>query len=151
MSIMVRDALLHFAHFIFIFMLACLVAGEAFLLKKSLSRDGVTQLQVVDRYVGMAALFVIITGLLLMFFGAKGATYYEHNPIFWTKMAIFVCIALISIVPTVTFLRWNQRRAADGSIVLADVEYRRLQTVIWTEIGLFVFLPLCAALMANGI
>jgi putative membrane protein len=151
MPILLRDALLHFAHFIFIFLLACLVAGEAFLLRKSMSGDGVTQLQVVDRYTGMAALFVIITGLLLMFFGAKGATYYEHNPIFWTKMAIFVCLALISIGPTVTFLRWNKRRAADGSIVLQDGEYSRVRGFIWTEIGLFVFLPLCAALMANGL
>ena len=66
-------------------------------------------------------------------------------------MAIFVSIALISIVPTRTFLGWNRRQTADGSIVLDDSEYRRLRTLLWIQIGLFVFLPLCAALMANGI
>jgi putative membrane protein len=121
------------------------------LLKKSMSRDGITQLQGVDRYYGMAAGFVVITGLLLVFFGAKGATYYEHNAIFWTKMAIFVCIALLSIIPTVAYLRWNQRRAADGSIVLGEAEFSRLRAILWIQIGLFVFLPLCAALMANGL
>jgi putative membrane protein len=151
MSIIIRDALLHFAHFICIFLLACLLAGEAFTLKKSLSREGVAQLQGIDRYYGVAAGLVILTGLLLVFFGAKGPVYYAHNAIFWIKMALFVSVALISILPTVAYLRWNQRRAADGSITLDDGEYRRLRALLWAQIGLFVLIPLCAALMANGL
>lgn len=151
MSIVVRDALLHFAHFVCIFLLASLLAGEAFILKKSLSHDGVAQLQGIDRYYGITAGLVIVTGLLLVFFGAKGAVYYAHNAIFWMKMALFASVALISIVPTVAYLRWNQRRTADGSIVLGDGEYRRLRALLWAQIGLFAFIPLCAALMANGI
>jgi putative membrane protein len=151
MSIVLRDALLHYAHFVCIFLLACLLAGEAFLLKKSLSREGVAQLQGIDRYYGIVAGLVIVTGLLLVFLGEKGPAYYAHNAIFWMKMVLFVSVALISIVPTVAFLRWNQRRTADGSIVLDDGEYRRLRTLLWVQIVLFAFIPLCAALMANGI
>ncbi len=151
MSIFIRDALLHFAHFICIFLLASLLAGEAFLLRKSLPRNGVAQLQVIDRWCGIVAGLVILTGLSLVFFGAKGASYYAHNAIFWTKMAVFLMIALSSIVPTVAFLRWNQRVAADGSVTLEDDEYGRLRSVLWLQIGLFTFLPLCAALMANGL
>ena len=151
MTVMVRDALLHFAHFICIFLLASLLAGETFILKKSLSRERIAQLQGIDRYYGIAAGLVIATGLLLVFFGAKGPVYYAHNAVFWMKMALFVAVALISIVPTVAYLRWNQRRAADGSIVLNDGEYRRLRALLWAQIGLFVLIPLCAALMANGI
>jgi putative membrane protein len=151
MSIIERDALLHYAHFICIFLLASLLTGEVFLLRKSLSRDGVTQIQGIDRYYGIVAGLVIVTGLLLVFFGEKGAAYYAHNAIFWVKMAIFVTIALISIAPTVAYLRWNQRLAPDGSIVLEDAEYRQLRTLLWVQIGLFVLLPLCASLMANGI
>jgi putative membrane protein len=151
MSIVVRDAVLHFAHFVTIFVLASLLAAEMFLLKRSLPGDRVTQLQDVDRWTGIFAGLVIVTGLLLVFFGVKGATYYAHNAIFWTKMGIFVVIALLSIIPTVTFLRWNARRAADGSIALVDDEFRRLRTVLWLQVGLFVLLPLCASLMANGL
>lgn len=151
MSIIARDALLHFAHFICIFLLASLLAGEAFVLKKSLSREGVAQLQGIDRYYGIVAGLVVITGLLLVFLGVKGPAYYAHNAIFWMKMGLFASVALISIVPTVAFLRWNRLRAADGSIVLDDGEYRRLRALLWAQIGLFVFIPLCAALMANGI
>jgi putative membrane protein len=151
MSIIVRDALLHFAHFICIFLLASLLAGEMFLLRKSLPRDRVAQLQLIDRWYGILAGLVIVTGLSLVFFGEKGASYYVHNAIFWTKMALFLMIALISIVPTVAFLRWNERLAADGSVTLEDDEYGRLRRLLWLQIGLLILLPLCAALMANGL
>jgi putative membrane protein len=151
MSMMARDALLHYAHFLCIFLLASLLAGEAILLKKSLSSERVTQLQSVDRWYGISAALVIVTGLSLVFFGLKGSAYYAHNAVFWLKMALFVCIGLTSIAPTVAYLRWNQRRAADGSILLEDGEYRRLRSLVWVQIVLLVFIPLCAALMANGI
>jgi putative membrane protein len=151
MSMMARDALLHYAHFLCIFFLASLLAGEVILLKRSLSGDRIGQLQSVDRWYGISAALVIVTGLLLVFFGLKGSAYYTHNGIFWLKMALFVIIALISIVPTVEYLRWNQRLAADGSITLGDREYRRLRGLLWVQVGLLVFIPLCAALMANGI
>ncbi|MGA8476184.1 MAG: DUF2214 family protein [Candidatus Cybelea sp.] len=151
MSIIIRDALLHFAHFICIFLLASLLAGEMFLLRKSLPRDRVAQLQLIDRWYGILAGLVIVTGLSLVFFGEKGASYYVHNAIFWTKMILFLMIALISIVPTVAFLRWNQRLAADGSVTLEDDEYGRLRGLLWLQIGLLILLPLCAALMANGL
>lgn len=148
---MLQDALLHFAHFTCIFALASFLAGEAFLLRPSLSLDRVKQLQLVDRWYGIAAGLVIVTGLLLLFFGAKGAAYYAHSTVFWTKMAIFLVIALLSIVPTVTFVQWDRRREADGSLVLDDREYRRLRGLLWIQIALLTLLPLCAALMANGI
>jgi putative membrane protein len=151
MSIMVRDALLHFAHFLCIFLLASLLAAETFLLSKSLSRERVLQLQGIDRWYGISAGLVIVSGIALAFLGAKGASYYGHNPIFWIKMVLFLIVALLSIVPTVAFLRWNKRESSDGTIVLEDGEYRRLRAFIWVQIGVFVFIPLCAALMANGI
>jgi putative membrane protein len=138
-------------HFACIFGLAALLAGEALLLRPTLSTNRATQLQFVDRWYGIAAGLVVITGLLLVFFGVKGASYYAHNAIFWAKMGIFVVIALLSIVPTIAFLRWNRRRAPDGSIVLSDGEYRKLRRVLWLQIALFLLLPLCAALMADGV
>lgn len=150
-SIMVQDALLHFAHFICIFALAAMLAAEVVLLKQTLPRERVAQMQGIDRWYGIVAGLVILTGLGLVFFGAKGSAYYAHNPIFWAKMVIFVAIALISIVPTAAYLNWNKRLAADGSIVLEAAEYARLRRLIWIQVALFVLLPLCAALMANGV
>lgn len=146
-----RDALLHFAHFLCIFALVSLVTGELVLLRRSLPRDLARRMQLIDRWYGISAGLVILTGLGLMTFGAKGAAYYIHNPIFWTKMGLFAVVALLSISPTVTYLRWREVTGTDGTIALEDREFTRIRGLLWAQLGVIVLLPLCAALMANGI
>jgi putative membrane protein len=144
-----RDALLHFAHFVCIFLLASLLVGELLLFRKALTRDALRQLSLVDRWYGITAGLVIATGVSLLLFGAKGPGFYTHNPVFWTKMALFAAVALLSIVPTLAFLRWS--RQTSGSVTIADAEYARIRAFLWVEAVIFVFIPLCATLMANGI
>jgi putative membrane protein len=146
-----RDALLHYAHFICIFLLASLLVGELLLFRKFLSADMLRQLRIVDRWYGIAAGLVIATGLSLLFLGAKGAAFYTHNPVFWTKMTLFGTVALLSISPTVSYVRWDARRAADGSVTLPDNEHRRVRTFLIAQLCVFAFIPLCATLMANGL
>jgi len=151
MSPLVRDALLLFVHLLCIITLATLLVGELIILRKSLPPVMVLRMQLVDRWYGIVAGLVIITGLSLLFFSSKGVLFFARNPVFWIKMALFVTIALLSIPPTIAYLQWNKQKAADGSIVLDDSEFRRISRFLWTEVSLFVFLPLCATLMANGI
>ena len=105
-----RDALLAYAHFICIFALASLLVGELLCLRKTLPADLVRRLQAVDQWYGIVAGLVIVSGLARLFFGLKGAAFYTHNPVFWTKMGLFVVVAIVSIVPTVTFARWKAPR-----------------------------------------
>ena len=146
-----RDALLAYAHFVCIFALASLLAGELIILRKTLPGDLFRRLQVIDRWYGITAGLVIVSGLARLFLGIKGAAFYTHNPVFWTKMALFVVVALLSIPPTIAYVRWNARRAADGSVVLGHAEFRRLRRFLWLQVGVFAFIPLCAAFMARGL
>ena len=146
-----RDALLHYAHFLCIFALASLLAGELFLFRKVFPPGMLHQLQIVDRFYGIAAGFVIASGVSLLFFGLKGAAFYLHNPVFWIKMALFVTIALLSIPGTVAYLQWSRREGSDGSVVLSAAEYWRIRGLLWTQVVIFAFIPLCATLMANGL
>jgi putative membrane protein len=148
---LVRDALLAYAHFLAIFLLASLLAGELLLFGKSLSARSVRVLQIVDRWYGGAAGLVIATGLSRLFFGLKGAEFYAHNPIFWTKMALFGVVALLSIPPTVAYIKWNARKLPDGSITLDEAEFVRLRAFLWAQLGTFLLIPLCATFMARGL
>jgi putative membrane protein len=146
-----RDALLAYAHFICIFALASLLTAELFLLRKTLPADLLRRLRLVDRSYGIAAGLVIVSGLLRLNLGLKGADFYTHNPVFWTKMGLFLAVGLISILPTVAYIRWSARQEADGSIALGDGEYARVRGLVFLQVGLFVFIPLCAAFMARGL
>ena len=146
-----RDALLAYAHFVCIFALASLLAGELVILRKTLPGDVFRRLQRIDRWYGITAGLVIVSGLARLFLGLKGAAFYTHNPVFWTKMSLFVVVALLSIPPTIAYVRWNARRAADGSVTLGDAEFTRLRRFLWIQVGVFAFIPLCAAFMARGL
>ncbi|HTD37004.1 MAG TPA: DUF2214 family protein, partial [Candidatus Limnocylindrales bacterium] len=71
-----RDALLAYAHFICIFALASLLAGELFVLSKTLTVGMLRRLRLMDRWYGIVAGLVILTGLGRLFFGIKGASFY---------------------------------------------------------------------------
>ena len=146
-----RDALLAYAHFIAIFTLASLLVGELIVLRQKLPADLVRRMQGIDRWYGIVAGLVIVSGLGRLFLGLKGPAFYTHNLVFWTKMGLFVAVALISIGPTVAYVRWNMRREDDGSVVLEDSEFGRLRGLLWLQVGLFALIPLCAVFMARGI
>ena len=148
---LLRDALLAYAHFLCIFALASLLTAELVILRKTLPADLLRRLRLVDRWYGIVAGLVIVSGLLRLNLGLKGADFYVHNPVFWTKMGLFLCVGLISIAPTVTYIRWDRRLEADGSIALGDAEYARVRGLVLVQVGVFVFIPLCAAFMARGL
>jgi putative membrane protein len=151
MSLMVRDALLLFAHLICIIALATLLVSELMVFRKILPADMVRRLQLIDRWYGIVAALVIASGLSLLFFSSKGVLFFARNPVFWVKMALFVTVAVLSIPPTIAYLRWNDRREQDGSVELRDAEFRRVRGFLLAQIYLFIFIPLCATLMAAGI
>lgn len=146
-----RDALLAYAHFMCIFALASLLTAELVILRKMLPADLLRRLRLVDRWYGIVAGLVIASGLGRLFFGLKGAAFYAQNPVFWTKMGLFVVVALLSIPPTIAYIRWSSREAADGSVELDDREYARIRGLVLLQVGIFVFIPLCAVFMARGL
>jgi putative membrane protein len=66
-------------------------------------------------------------------------------------MGLFLAVGLISIVPTVAYIRWSRLGAADGSIALGDAEYARIRGLVLLQVGVFLFIPLCAGFMARGL
>jgi putative membrane protein len=148
---LVQDALLAYAHYISIFALASVIIAELVLLRKAMLADLARRMRIIDRWYGIIAGLVVVTGILRLNLGLKGSGFYVHNPVFWTKMALFVAVGLISIVPTIAYIRWNRRLAPDGSILLEDREFNQLRTLLWVQIVLFLFIPLCAVFMARGL
>ena len=71
--------------------------------------------------------------------------YYEHNAFFWAKLGTFALIGLLSVPPTLAYLRWRREGGAPDPQQVAGV--RRL---LWAEVLLFALLPIFAAAMARG-
>jgi len=140
------EPLIAYLHYLSIILLAGFLVGELVMCRAGMTIDQARRLAGIDAVFFAAALAALATGLLRLFFYAKGVGFYTGNPVFWAKMALYVIIAAISIRPTRTFLRWKRAPAIPSGDEIAAT--RRL---IHIELGLLALMPLMAVLMARGI
>lgn len=135
----IAAAFVAYAHFAAIFLTLALLVSEVALYGRTLSQAQRRVLTRVDlAYLG-GALGLIATGLLRVMTSPKGAAFYTHNPVFRTKMGLFVLVALLSVPPTLHYLG---RYAARYSVI------RGFQIA---QLAVFFAIPLCATLMARGV
>ncbi|HEX4479964.1 MAG TPA: DUF2214 family protein [Rudaea sp.] len=146
-----KEVILAYAHFAAIFTLLWFLAKEWTILRMGADRLDVTALARADAGFGIAAAFVLITGICRVTLGAKPAGFYLHNPVFHTKIGLFVLVGLISIWPTILFIRWRKARAADPSFKIPDADWRKARRLLMIELHLVALIPLAAVIMARGI
>jgi len=104
-----------------------------------------------DGAYGIAALVLLVVGLSRVFFTEKGAAYYFHSGTFLAKLTLFVIVGLLSIYPTMQFLRWRPALREQRAPQLDATTKRKLRMTIHIELTLLLVILLLAAMMARGI
>ena len=145
------DALLAYLHYISIFTLIVFLTAEAVVLRPDMTPEIRKRLARYDAVFGFAALAVLITGALRVIYGAKGYAFYVHNPVFHVKVGLFILVGLLSIIPTITILRWNKQGKTLPDFVPTPSEIAKTRRWVMIESHLIIFIPLAAVLMARGI
>ena len=139
------DLTLAILHHFFIFALFGVLSAELVIVRRGIDAAVVARVVPIDAAYGVFAALIIIVGFCRVIFAAKGWAYYEHNAFFWAKLGTFAVIGLLSIPPTLAYLRW--RRAGGPPSDDAVAWTRRF---LWLEVALFPLLLVFAAAMARG-
>ena len=147
---MLAAALIAFGHFLAFFALTAALVLELALLGRDMSVDRARRIRRADRVAGLAAVAVLVFGLARVFWFEKGSEYYFSNTYFQLKLALFVAAFLISLYPTLTFLRWSGALSRGVAPDLDAPTEQRLKSVIHWELVLIGGMLLCASLMARG-
>jgi putative membrane protein len=146
------DLVLAIVHHLIVFGLAAVLAAELALMRPAaMSPQTVRLLGRFDAAYGVLALSILVVGFLRVKYGAKGAAFYMHNPMFWAKIAAFAAVGLISIKPTLRILAWQKLAKADAAFVPALDDVSTLRRTMLLEIHVFALIPIFAAMMARGI
>lgn len=143
------DLTLAVAHHVLIFALAGILAAEIALVGPKMTAEEVRRLTMIDVGYGASAGLIMAIGCMRVMFVAKGWQYYLDNHFFWAKMATFLAIGLVSLFPTVRYIRW-QRALREGGGLPPPGQVRAVQVVLWIEVLLFIGLLAFAAAMARG-
>ena|SRR5687767_6484127 len=148
---MVITALVAFLHHVLAFILTACLVYEFIAYRRNMGLAEIQRIQRVDLAFGISAGSLLLVGLLRVFFFEKGVNFYVNNPFFWVKMTAFLLVGLLSIDPTIRFIRWNRTLRQNEVPEISDTEYKRTRTLLWLEmIGIIVIL-LAAPMMARGI
>lgn len=139
------ELIIRYLHFIGIFMLSSALVAEHLLLSSEVSVQKLKKIVIIDGIYGASAIIVFFAGLSLWLWTGKPANFYSENWVFHLKISIFVLVALISIYPTIFFLK--NRKSELKRIEIPKV----IITLVRIELFLLLLLPLLAVLVAQGV
>jgi putative membrane protein len=145
------SALMAFLHHLAAFTVVAALVAEVVLFKLPLTIVQARRVQRADQIFGAAAGILLIVGLLRVFYFEKGAGYYFTNAFFLTKFTLFIVAALISIYPTVLFIRWNKTLKQGEVPAIAPETITRTRMCMMLELTAIVGILLCAPFMARGL
>ena len=147
---MTLEAFLAYFHLLAILTLVVFIASEAALCRPEwMNPTIVNRLVTVDRIYGIAAGAVLVTGLLRIYLGMKGSSYYWHNWLLHVKLTLFIVVGLISIAPTLRFIRWKKQLQSGGALPSAE-EVKSTRKLVMVQAHLIALIPLVAVFLARG-
>ena len=139
------DLVLAAVHHLLVFALLGILAAEFVAVRRGMDLAAVARIGAVDLWYGVLAGLIVAVGFGRVFFAAKGWPYYSHNAFFWAKLSVFFVVGLLSVPPTIAFIRWRRAGVAPSDTAVAAV-----RRYLWAELCLFALLPVFAAAMARG-
>jgi putative membrane protein len=139
------DLILAILHHVFVFALFGVLFSELVVVRRGMDAATVARVVPIDVGYGVLAALIVIVGFARAIFAAKGWTYYAHNAFFWAKIGTFIVIGLLSVAPTLAYLKWQRAGASP-----TDKAVAKTRRYLWMEVALFPLLLAFAAAMARG-
>lgn len=135
-----------YLHFILIVVLFSALMIELVILEKIMTNKKIALLKKADLIFGISSGLVILTGILRVYFFGKGVNYYVSNSLFILKISLFIIIGLLSIYPTITFIKSDKKGKEPQEIN----NFKLIRIILKVELILFLVIPLLAVFIANG-
>ena len=144
------DLLFAIAHHVLVFGIAGVLAFELGAVRPGLTGVETMRVARADRWYGILAVGILLVGFARAAHAAKGWGYYSHNWVFWAKIGAFAVVGLLSILPTIRYIRWSRATKADASYRPPEAEVHSVRQWLWAEAFVFALIPILAAAMARG-
>ena len=148
---MIWSAVFAFIHFAAVFGIFATVYLELRTMSPAPTLAEARRLQQCDRWYGIFAVAVLVVGFLRAVYFEKGWAFYQASPFFHAKIGLFILVGLLSIYPTVRFIKWGAQTRQGNAPVVSETEYRRIMGFLRAQMVLLLGVALCASLMARGI
>ncbi len=144
-------SLIAFLHFVAVFGIVATLVFEWLTFSAKPTLLEARRLANADRWYGISAGVLLIAGFVRAVYFEKGWAYYQANPFFHAKLGLFLAMGLLSIVPTVRFIKWGKELKAGQAPVVTEAQFRQTRLALRLQMLMLPVLALCASLMAHGV
>jgi putative membrane protein len=145
------DAALAYLHYAAIFTLFAFLTVQAMVLRAPLDQRLVRLLGRSDIWVAGAAGATLVTGFLRAGLGAKGGDFYFGSWPIYVKIAMFAVVGLMSIKPTLAYIRWRKAYEQDPTWSVPAGEHAAMRKRVMAEVHIAALIPVVAVIMARGL
>jgi len=145
------DAILAYLHFTAVFLLFSFLVVETMMVRGTLDAAAVRLLGRVDIWFFGSAIAALVTGFLRLVYGAKGPDFYLTGWPIYVKVALFLAVGVVSVSPTLRFIRWRRMFEHDAAWKVPDEERRLVRRLVMVEVHLAALIPLVAVIMSRGL
>ena len=147
---MIFESILAYLHLLAILTMVVFLSSEAALCRaRWLNAAVIERLAKIDRIYAFAAVAVVATGVARTVLGIKGTAWYWTNPLLHIKLTLVIVIAVISIFPTLTFLRWRKVVRQNGALP-GWAEIKKTRQLVMVQAHLLAIIPLFAVFLARS-
>lgn len=148
---MILDAILAYLHYLAIFILFGFLTAEAVLIRRPLDAAMIRLLGRLDLWYFGASGGVLLTGFLRLGLGGKGAEFYLGSWPVYVKVGLFLAVGMMSVYPTLAFIRWRRELDHDPGWQVPAHEHQRMRKLVMAEVHLAALIPVFAVIMARGL
>lgn len=138
------EIIFRYIHFIGIMSLAATLVAEHLIISSQMSMKQFKKVVFIDLIFGISAVLTLIGGLALWLWVGKDASFYSTNWVFHVKLTMFILIALLSIYPTMFFLKNRKKDSETINVPKSIIMFIRL------ELALLFILPFLGALISRA-
>ena len=147
---MTVEAVLASLHLVAILTLVTFLSSQAAMCRIEWMNAAVVERLVrLDSIYQVAAAAVLATGLVRVFWGIKGASWYATQPLLHLKVTLFVVMVILSIAPTLAFRRWRRNLHASGALPGAE-ELRKVRRLVMVQSHILPVVAVIAVFWARG-
>ena len=147
---MTLEAVLASFHLVAILALVTFMSSQAALCRTEWMNAAVVERLVrLDVIYQITAVTLLASGLVRIFWGIKGASWYLTQQMLHAKLTLFAVMLLLSIAPTLAFRRWRRAVRANGSLP-AEAEVRSARRLIMVQSHLLPVVAVIAVFWARG-
>ena len=144
------EIFLAYTHILGILIIFIALFVEHMVIAKKMTLKEMKRLTKADSWYGIGAIVMLITGFARIYLVGKPSDYYWSHNLFLIKLAIFTVAGLLSIYPTIQFIKLIKKLKADGIEEFSWKEAPKFKGIVRLQLALLLSLPFLANMIARG-